>query len=283
MTIIIATRDRVDLLERCIGTLLETTRYAPFEVLVVDNESSDPSTLAYLARQEGEGRIRVVRWNGAFNFSAINNFAVSQARGSVLALLNNDTAVPTPDWLDELVSHALRDGVGAVGAKLLYPDGKVQHAGIVTGLYGLAGHVFRGLDGSARGPHCRAQLVRTVTAITAACLVVRRDLWERVGGLDADNLPVAFNDVDFCLRLREAGLRNIFTPYAHLLHHEYATRGADDTAEKRHRFERETAYMLRRWQGKLDDPYYNPNLSLRSDTAQLAWPPRAPRPWRIKA
>lgn len=280
-SIIIPTRDRVDLLQRCVESLFAKTTYAPFELIVVDNQSRDPATLAYLQSLSERGA-RVLRYDQPFNYSAINNFAVAHSRGTVLAFLNNDLEVIAPDWLSDLIAHATRDGIGAAGAKLLYPDGKIQHSGVVLGLHGLAGHVFRGLDSNTNKQHCRAQLLQAVSAVTGACLVVRREAFDRVGGFDEAHLPVAFNDVDLCLRLCEAGLRNVLVPDALLTHHEYATRGQDDTPSKRARFAAETAYMHQRW--NLEDPYYSLNLSLHSDTAELAWPPRAPRPWKtVKA
>ena len=280
VSIVIPTRDHGDLLERCVGSIEAKTAYARREILIVDNDSSDPAALALLQDLERSGRARILRDPRPFNYAAINNAAVREARGEVLAFLNNDVEVLAPEWLDELVAHALRPEVGAAGAKLLYPDGTVQHAGIVTGLYGLAGHAWRRMPGDAPGPFCRIAVVQDVSAVTGACMVMRRSVFEEAGGFDAGNLPVAFNDVDLCLRLRERGLRIVWTPFARLIHHEFASRGADDTAHKRERFARETAYMLERWKGRLEDPFYNPNLSLRSDLAELAWPTRAPKPWR---
>lgn len=275
VSIVIPTRDRVDLLRLCVESILSLTTYPDFELLVVDNGSSDAEALEYLASLESRPRVRVLRYDLPFNYSAINNFAVGQAAGEVVALLNNDIEVISPYWLDEMVAHALRPGIGAVGAMLYYPDDTIQHAGVVVGLGGVAGHVYSRQPRGSRGEEGRAALVQDMTAVTAACLVVTRSAWEAVGGLD-ESLVVAFNDIDFCLRLHRAGLRNVWTPHAELYHHESASRGSEDTEEKLRRFHSEVAFMIERWNGMLDDDAaYNPNLSLGHGAAnELAFPPR---------
>jgi GT2 family glycosyltransferase/2-polyprenyl-3-methyl-5-hydroxy-6-metoxy-1,4-benzoquinol methylase len=280
VSILIPTRDGYSILRRCLDSIAAKTSYPAYEIIVMDNQSKAPETLDYLASLQTSGRARVLPWDRPFNYSAINNAAAREARGDVLCLLNNDVEIITPDWLEELVSQAIRPGVGAVGAKLLYPNGTVQHAGVVTGLYGVAGHIHRYLPREAAGYFCRAQMVQRMTVVTGACLAVRRDLYEQVGGLDEANLAVAFNDVDFCLRLAERGETNIWTPYAELYHHESYSRGAEDTPAKKARFVGEIHYMQKRWHGVLEnDPAYNPNLSLNSENFALAWPPRAHKPW----
>ncbi len=281
VTLIIPTRDGRPVLERCIESVLARTTYPRVEILVVDNQSRDPATLEYLRRLEGEGRARVLPYDRPFNYSAINNLAARAARGTVLGLLNNDIEVIAPEWLAEMVAHALRPEIGAVGARLLYPNDTVQHMGVVTGLNGVAGHIQLGLPRDAAGYFGRAHLVQAVSAVTGACLVVRRALYEQVGGLDEAHLPIAFNDIDFCLRLEAAGYRNLWTPSAELYHHESFSRGPEDTPEKQLRFQGEIDTMIRRWGARLsDDPYFSPNLSLAAESVEIAWPPRVQKPWR---
>ena len=276
---IVPTRDHLDVLRDCIDGLLHATDYPALEVVVVDNASSEPETLAYLA-QLAERGVRVLSWPGAFNYSAINNFAATAARGDILLLLNSDVSMPSPGWLRAMVQHATRRGVGAVGARLLYPDGTVQHAGVVLGLGGAAGHTHVGSARDDPGHFGQLMMEREVSAATAACLAVPRAAFEAVGGLDAEHLPVAFNDVDLCLRLRERGYRIVWTPHAELIHHESKSRGSDFTPERIEKFHAEVAYMTRRWGAALQaDPFYNPNLSLSHARPTPAFPPRIARPW----
>jgi GT2 family glycosyltransferase len=189
---------------------------------------------------------------GPFNFSKINNDAARHAKGQVLVLLNDDTEVITPDWLEELVSHAMRDGIGAVGAKLLYPDNSVQHGGVILGVGGIAAHAHRFLPHDAPGHMNLAVSIQAIAAVTGACLAVRREHFEAVGGLD-ESLAVAFNDIDFCLRLRQTGLRNVFTPWAQLYHHESLSRGLDDSDAKRRVYQQEKLLMQERWGGLMNE------------------------------
>ena len=246
VSIVIPTRDRPDLLGPCVRSVMEKTTYANWELLIADNDSSAPDALALLEQLSTVPAIRVLRAPGPFNYSRINNCAARVANGQVLVLLNNDTEVITPDWLDELVSHAMREGIGAVGAKLLYPDNSVQHGGVVLGLGGIAGHAHRFLPHDAPGYMNLAVSTQNIAAVTGACLAVRREHFEAVGGLD-ESLAVAFNDIDFCLRLRQTGLRNVFTPWAQLYHHESVSRGLDDTDEKRQVYQQERIFMQERW------------------------------------
>jgi GT2 family glycosyltransferase len=262
VTLIIPTRDQVDVLRKCIESLKTKTDYPNFEVLVLDNQSSDPATLKYLAALGKDSRFKVIRYDAPFNYSAINNYAVTLAKGEIIGLMNNDIEAIHSDWLHEMVSHVLRPEVGAVGAKLLYSDGTIQHAGVILGLGGLAGHAHKYFDGKSWGYYHRANLTQTLSAVTAACLLVRKSVYEQVGGLDEVNLTVAYNDVDFCLKVREAGYRNIYTPYATLYHHESISRGQENTPEKQARFMREFTFMQQKWGDLLKtDPYYNPNLT----------------------
>ncbi|HST45067.1 MAG TPA: glycosyltransferase family 2 protein [Luteimonas sp.] len=275
VSIVIPTRDRRDLVERCVSSVLSLTRYDRYDVVVVDNQSVEPDTLAYFESLRGDPRVRVLAYDSPFNYSALNNHAVARVDGEVVALLNNDIEVISPDWLEEMLQYALRADVGAVGAMLYYPDDTIQHAGVVVGLGGVAGHARASepRDVAARCP--RARHVHTLSAVTAACLLVRRDAYLQVGGLD-ESLAVAFNDVDFCLRLGASGLRTVWTPFAEFYHHESASRGSEDNADKQARFAGEVEAMVRRWGDQLAaDPYYNPNLSLLAGHAgALADPPR---------
>ena len=286
VTLIIPTRNRLNVLEPCIASLLTKTTYPNFEILIVDNDSDDPATLAYLAQISNlksetsnpaapPARVRVVRFPGEFNYSALNNFGVEHTAAPLVGLLNNDLAVINGDWLDEMVSHALRPEIGCVGAKLYYPDDKIQHAGVILGIGGVAAHAWQTHPRGAAGQAHRNLLQQNLSAVTAACLVMRREVYLQVGGLNADQLKVAFNDVDFCLKVRAAGYRNLWTPYAELYHHESASRGKEDTLEKRDRFRAEVEYMRATWGDLLDhDPAYNPNLTLTINDFTLSLPPR---------
>jgi len=268
VSIIIPTRDKVDILKACVESVQNNTDYTAWEVLIVDNGSLELQTLAWFEEAQDDARIRVISYPGPFNYSAINNFAVRHAKGEVIVLLNNDIEVISRDWLAEMVSHVLRPEIGAVGAKLLYPNDMVQHAGVVLGIGGVAGHVHRYLGGTEPGYYFRAIATQNYSVVTAACLAIRKAEYEQVGGLDADNLKVAFNDVDLCLKLLQAGYRNVFTPHALLYHHESLSRGHDDTPEKKAIFEHEFGYMKTSW-GKIADPAYNPNLSLEFEDFSL--------------
>lgn len=214
------------------------------------------------AIQREDARVRVVRYDRPFNYSAINNFGETQARGSVLGLVNNDIEVIGEGWLTEMVSQACRPEIGCVGAKLYYSNDTIQHGGVILGLGGVAGHSHKHASRDEAGYFRRLKLPQALSAVTAACLVVRREIYQKVGGLDETNLEIAFNDVDFCLRVRAAGYRNLWTPYAELYHHESVSRGSEDTPQKMERFMKEVLYMKSRWQDALArDPYYNPNLT----------------------
>lgn len=271
VSIIIPTRDRVDMLNKCIESIQQKTDYNNWEMLVVDNESTEAATLAYLAEIQKDPRIRVLRYDKQFNYSAINNFAAKHAIGEILALLNNDVEVITHDWLTEMVSHAVRAGIGAVGAKLLYSNNTVQHAGVVIGLGGVAGHGHKYIKDDDHGYCHRAVVTQNLSAVTGACFAVKKSIYEEVGGLNEVDLVIALNDIDFCLKLREAGFNNIYTPYAKLFHHESISRGHDDTAEKHALFLQELGYMKNTWGDKLKlDPAYNPNLTLEFENFSLS-------------
>lgn len=270
VTLLIPTRDGHDILSLCIGSILEKTCYKNFEILILDNQSQDPETLAYFETVKNHPKVNVVPYDYPFNFSAINNYGVKHARGEIVGLINNDVEVIAPDWLTEMVSHALRPDIGCVGAKLLYGNDTVQHAGVICGLGGVAGHAHRGYPKDAPGYCNRLQSIQNFSAVTAAALLVRKAVYEAVGGMNETELTVALNDVDFCLRVREAGYRNLWTPYAELYHHESVSRGADDSPQKMTRFNAERKYMQSRWAAVLtNDPCYNPNLTL--DREDFSW------------
>jgi GT2 family glycosyltransferase len=280
VSVIVPIRDRADLLRRCADGILTRTDYEPLELIIVDNESREFETQELLSRLAEDPRVRIVRHAGVFNYAAINNRAVECAQGEVVVLLNNDVDVISSGWLDEMVSQALRPEVGAVGAKLLYPDGRVQHAGVLLGVGHGAGHFFHGAAGGDLGYFSFLVLTRQVSAVTAACMAVRRSIYLDVGGLDEVNLPVAFNDVDFCLRIGERGYTVVWTPHAELHHFESATRGLDTEGERSGRLDRDAAYLWRRWGSVLSsDPHYNPNCSFSAPHFEPAFPPRRRKPW----
>lgn len=263
VSLIIPTRNGYGLLKTCIDSIVQRTSYTRYEILIVDNQSTCKQTLAYLDELAALGCARVLRYDHPFNYSAINNFAARQAKGSLLGLVNNDIEVISPDWLSEMVSHAVRVDIGCVGAKLYYPDDTIQHGGVVLGIGGVAGHSHKYYQRVADGYFSRLRVVHNVSAVTGAVLILRKHLFDAVGGLDETGLPVAFNDVDLCLKVMGAGYRNLWTPFAELYHHESVSRNAEDTPEKQARFHNECEVMRQRWGTLLaTDPYYNPNLSL---------------------
>ncbi|WP_267358357.1 glycosyltransferase family 2 protein [Methylobacterium sp. GC_Met_3] len=262
VSIVIPSRDRLDLITRvCRGVLHETT-YAPIELIIIDNGSTDPAVLAHYETLRRDPRVHIRIDPQPFNFAAMVNAGVGLASGAVVVLLNNDVAVLEPGWLDAMVRQACRPEVGAVGAKLLYGDGSLQHAGVVVGLGGRAGHILRRRPGGTPGHLGRLRVAHEVSAVTAACLAVSREKYLAVGGFDAATFPVDFNDVDFCLRLGAAGWKSVWTPDATLAHLESVSRGPSIGAE-RARFEREAALFSERWRDVIrHDPFYHPALSL---------------------
>jgi GT2 family glycosyltransferase len=275
VSIIIPTRDHVDDLRACLNSIYGKTAYNNYEVIIVDNGSVDPATLQYLEELRVQKQVTIIRDDSEFNYSYLNNLGVDAAKGEIISLMNNDIVADAPEWMTEMVSHAMRPEVGAVGCRLVYPDNTLQHAGIILGLGGLAAYSHRCIPRSSPGYFGRAMLIQSMSAVTAACLFVRKSAYLEVGGLDEKNLAVAYNDVDFCLRLKEAGYRNIFTPYAELIHHESKSRGPEDTREKQERAQCEFDYMRARWGSVLDnDPAYNPNLTLDREDFSIAERPR---------
>lgn len=264
VSIIIPNKDQADVLRRCIESVLDKTLYKNYEILVIENNSTEEETFRYYKELEKEERVRVLTWPGkGFNYSAINNFGAGEAKGDYFLLLNNDIEVIRPDWLTRMVGCCAQKGVGAVGAKLFYPDGTIQHGGVIVGLGGIAGHMFLQKPGDFVGYFARAKVQQDLSAVTAACMLVKAEAYRAVGGLN-EEIKVAFNDIDFCMRLRKAGLRIVLDPNVQLIHHESISRGQDTTPEKRKRFESEVKYFEDHWGEELaaGDPFYNPNLSL---------------------
>lgn len=281
VSIVIPTRDQMQILKTCLDSLFALTDYPNFEVIVVDNQSVEPETLEYFRSLE-PSRVRVIEFPHPFNYSAINNFAVSQAKGDFVCLLNNDIEVVHADWLTQMMSLAQFQTTGAVGARLFYPNGLVQHGGVVLGLGGLsgvAGHSHKLLTQDHPGYFGRALVAQEYSAVTAACLVVSKAKYLEVGGL-TEELSVAFNDVDFCLKLLTAGYKNLWTPNARLIHHESVSRGLDRTREQIERATKEVLYMRQTWGELLDnDPAYNRHLTRYTEDFALAWPPTKAKPF----
>jgi len=276
VSIIIPTRDGLHLLRQCIDSVRKRTAYQNYEIIVVDNGSEKSETLAYFDEIKQLPNVLVIRDESPFNFSALNNRAAALSSGEILCLLNNDIEVISPEWLSEMVSLAIQPGNGAVGACLWYPSGALQHGGVIIGLGGVAGHMHHMLPKGQFGYFGRAVVTQNLSAVTAACLVIKKSIYAELGGL-SEELAVAFNDVDFCLRVRDAGYRNVWTPYAQLYHHESASRGSDMDPDKYQRFLGEIKRMEDRWADSFDfDPAYNPNLSLSTSVLPftLSSPPR---------
>ncbi|OQW94028.1 MAG: hypothetical protein BWK79_08015 [Beggiatoa sp. IS2] len=275
VTLIIPTYNGLNLLQRCVESILAKTDYQNYEILIIDNASDDPATLKYLQQLSEHEPVRILDYPYPFNYADMNNRAVAEAEGEIIGLLNNDLEVINNEWLSEMVSHALRPEVGVVGARLWYPNETLQHGGVILGIGGVAGHAHKGFPRGHSGYCGRAALIQNFSAVTGACMVMRKDNFFTVGGLDAENLAISLNDIDLCLKMNHINLRMVWTPYADLYHHESATRGYEDTPEKQIRFEKERDYMKARWGLFLMmDPAYSPNLTLESQDFAFAWPPR---------
>ncbi|WP_449359786.1 glycosyltransferase family 2 protein [Alishewanella longhuensis] len=259
VSMLIPTRDKIELLRPCVESILAKTHYQHFEILILDNGSIEPETLTYFKTvQLRDERVKVITYNHPFNYSAINNFGAKHAKGEILALINNDIEVINPEWLDEMVRQVLRPDIGCVGAKLYFDDDTIQHAGVVVGLGGVAGHSHKHFPRQHPGYFGRLKCVQNYLAVTAACLLVRKSVYEQVGGLNEADLKVAFNDVDFCLKVYKAGYRNLWTPYAELYHYESKSRGVEDTPEKQARFQVEVNYIRDNWLDLIEhDPCYS--------------------------
>lgn len=273
VSLLIPTRDKKDITEIAVCSILEKTIYPHYEIIILDNGSVEAETLDWFtAIQKKDSRVRVIRYDHPFNYSAINNFGVAHSKGSVIGFVNNDVEVINSEWLTEMVSHACRSDIGCVGAKLYYSDNTLQHGGVIVSLGGVAGHSHKHYPRSHKGYFCRLVSVQNLSAVTAACLIVRREIFDFVNGLEEENLKVAFNDVDFCLKVREAGYRNLWTPHAELYHHESISRGSENTVEKQARFQSEVVYMQTKWRDILkQDPFYSPNLTKSREDFSLAF------------
>ena len=267
VAIIIPFRDKVDLLETCMVSILTKTDYPNYEVMLVNNRSTEPATSAFLDKMADNPAIRILSYDQAFNFAAINNFAVSQTEANYILFLNNDTEVISPEWLTAMMERLTRKEVGAVGAKLIYYDGTIQHAGVIMGITRICGHAFRRFPADHPGYFGQLQVVRNCSAVTGACMLVKKDIFQAVGGFDQHNLPIAYNDVDLCLKMLAAGYLIVWTPYALLYHREYSSRGDDRDLPGRSRenYQRviaELEFFEKKWRGYIDhDPFYNPNLT----------------------
>lgn len=267
VSLIIPTKDKLELLQPCVESVLSKTSYENYEILIIDNGSVEERTAAYLDRIPANPKVRVLPFLKPYNFSEINNFAADHARGSYLCLLNNDTEVVGEEWLTEMMRYAVRPEIGAVGAKLLYGDGTIQHAGVVVGMGDAAGHAHRNLCDTEPGYFSQAHVAHFVTAVTGACLLVEREKYIAVGGLDEQSLAIAYNDVDLCLKLERAGFRNVYVPHAVLIHHESKSRGHDHSPSQIGRYRLELRAFQERWNATTyDDPILNPNLDRSSET-----------------
>jgi len=275
VSVIIPTRDRVQLLRKCIDSLAATlTLDIPCEIIIIDNDSCEPESLAYLADLENMTRTTVLRRSGEFNYAALNNEAASLAHGEILLFMNNDVEAIDSGWLRLMVAEACRPEVGAVGARLLFDDGTVQHAGVLLGIGGVAGHAHKYIPGDAPGYQLRLQLSHQLSAVTAAVLVVRRSVFDEVSGFDAACFAVNYNDVDFCLRVMARGYRNIYCADAVLIHHESRSRGVPETPEAYEQWQQESQMMLCRWGSLIqNDPFYSPHLTLVDEDFSLALRP----------
>ena len=273
ISIVIANKDHEADLRRCITSIVQKSTYQNYEIIVVENNSTSPEIEKYYGELQEQlaDKVKVIRFEGSFNYSAVNNLGVKNATGEYILLLNNDTEVITSNWMEELLMYAQREDVGAVGAKLLYADRTIQHAGVVLGLgaHRTAGHSHYKIPVQNLGYMGRLCYTQNVSAVTGACLMVKKELFELVGGLE-ESFAISLNDVDFCLKLREKGYLNVWTPFAELYHYESISRGLDDQGEKAERYNRESEQFRKKWKEVLEkgDPYYNPNFSLdRSDFA----------------
>jgi GT2 family glycosyltransferase len=280
VTIIIPTRNRPDLLSVCLRGVLNETHYKNVEVIIVDHENDHPQVFEIFKSYLNDARVTVLPYRGVFDHSDMNNRAAQIARGDILLFLNDDIEVIEPGWLTHMVAQFAQVDRGVVGARLLYPSRRIQHAGVVLGLGGVAGHGFVGLDADDAGYYGRLKIACEVSALTGACMAMRRALFEEVGGFSARHLQRTFNDVDLCLKARARGKVNIYTPLATLIHHESATDGGDVKLKQFKRLQGEVGYMLETWGLMRSDPYYNVNLALEGESFSLAFPPRRVAPWQ---
>jgi len=270
ISILIPNKDHIDDLAKCIDSVRNKSTYSNWEIIIIENNSTEQKTFEYYEELKQDKHIQVVFWDGEFNYSAINNFGALAASGEYFLLLNNDIEVITPDWLEQMLMFAQRKDVGAVGSMLYFPDDTVQHAGVIVGLGAVAGHAHKNFKRDDDGYMYRQTIAQNYSAVTAACLLMRRDVFEEIKGLD-EGFKVAFNDVDLCMRVRKAGYLVVWTPYAELYHYESKSRGYEDTPEKKVRLEGEIQRFQNRWKEEMKkgDPYYNPNLTKEKEDFSL--------------
>ena len=272
VSILIPFKDKVELLRMCIDSILAKSTYKNFEIIGLSNNSKEEETFAVMKQYENkDSRIKFYEYNFAFNFSSLNNYGEQFCKGEHLILLNNDIEIITPDWIEALLEHSQRPEVGVVGAKLYYPNETVQHAGVIIGIGGVAGHAHKHYNRQDPGYHTRLNLIQNFSAVTAACFMVKRSIYKELNGLNHTDLTIAFNDIDFCLRVLELNYINVFTPYCEAYHHESISRGYEDAPEKQKRFQKEIDYMMTRHKKAIlgPDPYYNPNLTIVSEDFSL--------------
>ena len=272
ISILIPNKDNVKVLSKCINSILEKTTYRNFEIIIIENNSTEKETFEYYSKLIKYKNIKVINYqsDGEFNYSSINNFGVKYSNGQQLLFLNNDIEVISVDWIEEMLMFSQRKDIGAVGAKLYYENDTIQHAGVIIGIGGFAGHSHRHFDRKAAGYFSRCKIQQNLSAVTAACLMMRKEVFNEIGGFD-ETFKVALNDVDLCMRIRKAGYLIAWTPYAELYHYESISRGYEDTSEKKKRFEEEVKRFQSRYYEVLErgDPYYNPNLTLNAEDFSL--------------
>ncbi len=271
VSIVIPNKDYVKTLKVCINSIKKLTTYENYEIIIVENNSEENETFEYYKKIDGKDKIKVVYFpEKEFNYSKIINFGVKNSTGDYIVQLNNDTELLTPNWLQEMLGFAQRDDVGAVGAELFYPDNTIQHAGIIIGIGGVAGHVFKNLPKGIHGYFSKDAMIQNLSAVTAACIMTPKSIYDEVGYMD-EKFKVAFNDVDFCLKIRQTGKLIVYNPYVQFTHYESKSRGFEDTPEKKKRFQSEVDRFHDKWQSVLDkgDPYYNKNLRLDNDQCAI--------------
>ncbi len=271
VSIIVPFKDQISYLKDCISSIIEKGGYPNWELLLISNNSENKETFTYLEKiKNSDHRIKVFEYNVPFNFSAINNWAIEQCEGEYILLLNNDIKAISDGWLNAMVEHIQLENVGIVGAKLLYSDDTIQHAGVIIGIQGVAGHSHKFCPDHSVGYFYRPVVIQELSAVTGACLLTKKDLWKKVGGLDETNLKIAFNDIDYCLKIRSLGYDVVYTPYAKLYHYESKSRGVEDTPEKQKRFYGESKFMIEKWKtNRIPDPFYNVNLTLKSEDFKI--------------
>ncbi|MEQ8173199.1 MAG: glycosyltransferase family 2 protein, partial [Candidatus Eremiobacterota bacterium] len=272
ISIIILNKNHYEDLKKCINSIINKSSYKNFEIIIMENGSDEENIFDFYKELKRRENIRIITWNDSFNYAAINNFAVNYAKGEILLFLNNDIEIINQDWIERMLEHAVRKEIGAVGAKLYYPDNTIQHGGVIIGIQGAAGHAHKNYHKDSPGYFARLKVIQNLSAVTAACVMIRKEVFKEIEGFD-ERYTIAFNDVDLCLKIREKGYLIIWTPYAELYHYESKTRGLEDTPEKQERAKKEVELLRTKWKDILDkgDPYYNPNLTLDKEDFSLKY------------